>query len=258
MFIELNPKCGMHIQTNGLVLNQKVKKILEKGRFNIGISLDGATKTTYENIRLYGNFERLLENLSYFHAYCKQKNTVLNIAFVPSIENCYEVVDFIKIANSYNASISFSVLWEPQSMAIWTLSANELEQLLLFYEQQTFETQTYTEHKNIIQFISLKNQIKKWLTEAREREKLYPIYEKLNNNQLIENLVQKLVNFDNDENTKDIFSQIIKKNPREYYFSILSNKLVSNPTKIRQLLIKMNTYNIERVHFEINNYFHLQ
>ena len=254
--IELNPECGIHVQTNGLVLNNKVKNILEKGRFYIGVSLDGASKKTFENIRLYGNFDRVLKNIAYFKDYCERKKTVLNIPFTPTRESMYEVHLFAELANKYNATAFFNVVWEPHAIAIWTLDSTELKELLLFYEKQQIRSKTYTEHKNKLQFEYFKNQVGKWIKDAEKRELSYPDFEKLTNYELIEKLTEKLIKYDNGI-VKNWFTSEIQSNAKEYYYNIFNRKLQEKPTVTRKLLIKMNTYDIERVHIDVNNYFHL-
>ena len=46
--IECNPNCLIDVQTNGTILNDRVKDILERGNFRIGVSLDSLKKETYE------------------------------------------------------------------------------------------------------------------------------------------------------------------------------------------------------------------
>jgi MoaA/NifB/PqqE/SkfB family radical SAM enzyme len=254
--IELNPACGIHVQTNGLVLNNKVKNILEKGRFYIGVSLDGASRETYENIRLFGKFDRVLENLYYFKDYCERKKTELNIPFTPTIKSMYEVHRFADLANTYNATAFFNVVWEPHAIAIWTLDSPELKALLAFYEKQHIASKTYTEHKNKMQFEYFKNQVRKWIKDAEERERLYPQFEQYSNEELINQLTDKLIAYDKGT-VQNWFTGEIQKDPVAYYHSIFYKKLNEKPDEIRRLLIKMSTYDVERIHIDVNNFFHL-
>lgn len=254
--IELNPTCGIHIQTNGLVLNNKVKSILEKGNFYIGISLDGASKKTFEDIRLYGNFDKLTTNILYFKEYCNRKKTLLNFPFTPNTLNMYEVPQFPEFANKYEATCFFNILWEPHAIAIWTLDSTKLIELYEYYEKQKLIANNHIELKNKKQFDYFKNQVKTWIINAQKREQEYLYYEKLTNNQLIQTLVDKLVEYDNGT-YKNWFTDEPVNDTYYHYNNIFYKKLEENPEKIRLLLIKMNTYDIERVHIEVNNYFHL-
>lgn len=56
-----------NVQTNGLLIKkmyQKNRHLFEKLK-TLNVSIDGATKTTYENLRRGGSFENLIENLKF-------------------------------------------------------------------------------------------------------------------------------------------------------------------------------------------------
>ncbi len=61
MIIALNPKCKTMVQTNGTVCNSRVKDILSRGNFQIGVSLDSLNKEVFEAIRPRAKFERVME-----------------------------------------------------------------------------------------------------------------------------------------------------------------------------------------------------
>ena len=50
--IRLNPQCYLSIVTNGTILNDRIKSLLERGNFKINLSFDAMTKDTYESIRV--------------------------------------------------------------------------------------------------------------------------------------------------------------------------------------------------------------
>ena len=55
---------NLKINTNGHYLNSKnIEKLLDNPPHHLSISLDGATKETYEKVRVNGRFERLMSNL---------------------------------------------------------------------------------------------------------------------------------------------------------------------------------------------------
>lgn len=252
----LNPDCGIHVQTNGLILNNKVKTALDRGRFYIGVSLDGATKENYEKIRVFGKFERVLENLRYFQQYCESRGTLLNIPFTPVIDTRYEVPDFIRLANRFNATAFFNVVFEPHTLAIWTLPADELKRLLAFYETQGFPTNTYTELKNLRQFESFKNQVREWIVQAEKREALFPELSRLSNEQLIEQLIDRLISFHGNNLTNWYTGDVIR-DAATHYRNQFTGKLLEKPEKTRETLIRMQTYDTERVQLELNVFFHL-
>jgi organic radical activating enzyme len=68
------PNVRFTIQTNGLLIKKMYQRHLEmfKKLDILNISIDGATKTTYELLRRGGQFEKLLENLEFIKDYHQQ------------------------------------------------------------------------------------------------------------------------------------------------------------------------------------------
>jgi MoaA/NifB/PqqE/SkfB family radical SAM enzyme len=59
----------VYITSNGTLLTpKKADGIIEAGLDSLNLSIDGASKETYEKIRLGGNFDKLLANLRYLRA----------------------------------------------------------------------------------------------------------------------------------------------------------------------------------------------
>lgn len=86
--------------TNGLLLNEDIMKetILNKVSFVV-VSLDGATKETYESVRVNSNFEKVIANLELFQALKKRYNSELpeiSISYTAFDRNIDESIDFIK------------------------------------------------------------------------------------------------------------------------------------------------------------------
>jgi sulfatase maturation enzyme AslB (radical SAM superfamily) len=79
---EYNPHCLISIQSNGTILNNRVKNTLTKGKFEIGISLDSLQKEVFESIRINAKFDTVISNIEYFGAYCKEKKRHLDCQFV--------------------------------------------------------------------------------------------------------------------------------------------------------------------------------
>lgn len=91
------------IQTNGLL----VKKMYEKNKelFNklsiLNVSIDGASKETYEKLRLGGKFEKILENLEFIK---NIKNSfTFNLHMVVQKDNWHEMPTMLDLAYKYDA-----------------------------------------------------------------------------------------------------------------------------------------------------------
>jgi MoaA/NifB/PqqE/SkfB family radical SAM enzyme len=91
-------------QTNGLLLKQmynRTKKIWKRTK-KIGVSIDGATKETYERLRLGGSYDKILENLTFLKEKKKEHNFKLYLHFVVQKDNYHEMIKIIELAEKYD------------------------------------------------------------------------------------------------------------------------------------------------------------
>ena len=94
------------IQTNGLLIKKNFHKFkhITNNLLQIGISIDGATKQTYEELRQGGVWEKLLENLEFLKTI---KTFKIHFHFVVQQKNYHEIESFIELGVKYNADKIF-------------------------------------------------------------------------------------------------------------------------------------------------------
>lgn len=221
----LSPDCLMYVQTNATVLNEKVKKVLANGRFNIGVSIDSLEKEKLESIRINSKYERVMENIHYFANYCKQKGTEFSICYSPMRNTVSELQQFIAYANSLNANAYFNTVYEPHNVAIWNLPSAQIAGFIQHLGGAVLPAKTPVERKNAAMFYSYVEQLKKWKEEAAVREHEMAVvntnhllaaalrvdgYIQENNLHAIEALDEKLADYYNllPEYEKSIFEKI--------------------------------------------------
>lgn len=171
--LKVKPGMKVVIATNGTVLNDKVKEILGRGRFDINLSCDSLNKNTYERIRVNAVFEKTMENIDWFHDYCKRKGTTLCILTNPLRSNWQEMPDFISFCNERNLPIWFNTIHRPYDQAIWTLDSGSLKNIfdtLSRYEFATNPLKPQTFHNAKVFRNLVHNQINTWMNEALDRE----------------------------------------------------------------------------------------
>jgi MoaA/NifB/PqqE/SkfB family radical SAM enzyme len=98
-----NPTLRFNLQTNGLLMKkmlQRTDRVLDKID-TLNISIDGATKTTYELLRRGGKWEKLLENLQFIKQY--HKNFTIKFHMVVQQNNWHEMSLLLDLADQYNA-----------------------------------------------------------------------------------------------------------------------------------------------------------
>jgi radical SAM protein with 4Fe4S-binding SPASM domain len=116
--IEINPNCNIHIQTNGSILNDEFLQLIEKGNFDIGISIDSINKENFEKIRLFSNFDLVMHNIKKLLVYKLNRKIGLNFNFCPLIMNWHEIPKIIEFANNCGVSLKILHVLSPYNLVI--------------------------------------------------------------------------------------------------------------------------------------------
>lgn len=117
----------IHIQSNGTHLSPEVSHmLLDEGLDALGISLDAATKETFEAIRVGAQWEKVIENIrGLVRQRQNGRKSSLRIAFNYAImeQNAAECLDFLHLAKELQVdSVSFTHLFvEREEMRDWSL-----------------------------------------------------------------------------------------------------------------------------------------
>lgn len=166
--ISKNPSCIIMVQTNGTILSARVKEILEKGNFQIGISIDSLQKEVYEKIRINANFEKVMENLKYFKDYSKRKRTRFSLSMCMMRQNWKEVPDFIRFCNENEAVATIHKVWFPKFNAIHNLPKNELLEIYNFFMSIQLNATNKIERTNQSHFKYIVSIIEEWYLAEKE------------------------------------------------------------------------------------------
>ncbi len=91
----------IQMNTNGLLLNPDYsRELINSGLDRILFSLDGATKESYESIRIGGKFEKLVNNIREFVEIRNSMNVrrpIIRVGMVRMDENSSEASDFVRM-----------------------------------------------------------------------------------------------------------------------------------------------------------------
>lgn len=145
------PKLKVAIQSNGTLFDQntwdKMRKIQENIEYII-ISIDAASESTYNQIRLGGNYNKLIDNLKFLSELRKNgKIKELNLAFVVQKRNYAEMVDVIRLSKELNADkIIFNLItdwltWSKKEFndeAIWSETHPEFNEFMKVLKDPIF------------------------------------------------------------------------------------------------------------------------
>jgi sulfatase maturation enzyme AslB (radical SAM superfamily) len=167
-----NPNIQILIQTNGSILNDRIKKILSKGKFNINISIDSTNKERFEKIRKNAHFEQVLENLNYFKRYCQKQGTQLGIIPTPNRINIYDLPELTNWSSSMKAYIYFNTLVTPLEFALWNLPSIEIEEMYKILSQKKINANNGIEKINAKHFTDFLKQFQSWGQMNENKEKI--------------------------------------------------------------------------------------
>ncbi len=170
MIIKLNPSCQIVVQTNGTILNNRVKNLLSKGNFKISLSIDSFEKKTYETIRVNAKYETVMENLLYFNNYCKNQNLNLGISVCPTTLNWEELPSIIETCNDLKAFVFFNTVWHPKELSLSHLPSEKLYEINSRLAEFQFPEETIVEKNNLQHYNDFNNLINGWHKAAIERE----------------------------------------------------------------------------------------
>jgi radical SAM protein with 4Fe4S-binding SPASM domain len=107
IFEKIDPKSGLELGffTNLLLLTEELaEKIVRSGVAYMNVSIDGASKATYEKIRKGGKWETLVEKIELMQATrkrLKSRTPRMNFCVVGSTLNVEEIPAFVKFAKKH-------------------------------------------------------------------------------------------------------------------------------------------------------------
>ena len=175
--LKINPSIRIHITTNGTFLNNRIKTLLEGLNAGIILSMDSVNKDTYRQIRINGNFDKVMENLAYFQEYAKRKKTFISIAACPITLNWHELPEMLDFCIEKEIILYFNAVFTPQNLSLREQSSEYLSRVIDFLEAYKYpeKTSTITSSTNASiraykDFIKL---LKGWLTSRKNELKVY-------------------------------------------------------------------------------------
>lgn len=182
--VEINPKTNISLTTNGTILNNKVKTLLEKGMFHLNVSLDSIYEETYKKLRVNGKLNEIQEHIKYFKDYSIRKGTFLGFSFCVVRQNWRELPNYLTYCNDMDVSIKFQTVHFPAHTSVWNLKSSELKEIKEHLNKFEFPLVTDQQRENSDRYKDLVKQITQWYKNAVENEAI----ESVSSNQSTEEL----------------------------------------------------------------------
>jgi len=157
---KLKPDTQIRITTNGTILNDRVKNLLEKINVNIIVSIDSLEEENYERIRANAKFKKLMANFSYFKDYTIRKDTGLCVTVCPMQQNWHELPNFLRFCNERNIYLYFNTVTYPPEATLQTLGFEELCKIVDYlksfhsYEKNLVEKSNNSQYRDVVNQIS--------------------------------------------------------------------------------------------------------
>jgi MoaA/NifB/PqqE/SkfB family radical SAM enzyme len=129
---KINPKVVIHITTNGTFLNKRIKELLNGLKAGFIVSIDSIVPETYRQIRVNGNFDKVMENLEYFRRYAAQKRTFLSLAACPMTLNWQELPLLLNFCLDKRIILYFNPLTTPEQLSLKEQTAAYLDDVICF------------------------------------------------------------------------------------------------------------------------------
>lgn len=245
-FYQLNPNVLLSITTNGTILGNKEKEILEKLKFNITVSIDSFNKYTYEIIRKNASHEKILNNLDFYVDYTKRKKTKLSARICPMRQNWRELPNLVNYLNDKNVQIYFNTVLFPSYSSLWNMFPAEIMDVIKCFEAQSINTNNRIQKNNKLSFDNLIGQLKKWHKNSVKRESELAKINDYKIEQIIDLLNSRIDEFLDDS---DIYDSLEKQDFKEFFERVINvcHDEIINKEQLRNAFVNLLGYPINRL-----------
>ena len=159
LIIRLNPAMEISITTNGTILNDRVKGVLEKLKAHMILSIDSLEPVSYERIRVGARFDQVMENIKYFRDYVRRKSTNMIFAVCPMQDNWREIPHFLEFCNAQGIRLFFNTVLHPEEASFRTMSYDELNEIVEYLKGFDLVEDTDVHQYNNTNYLDLIQQI---------------------------------------------------------------------------------------------------
>jgi MoaA/NifB/PqqE/SkfB family radical SAM enzyme len=130
--IRIGSKAKVVITSNGSILNDRVKRVLETLQADVILSIDSLDEKNYETIRLGASFSQLMKNVDYLAPPSKKAKKAVSIAVCPMRMNWKDLPAIVDFCNERDLVVHFNTVYRPEELALRTMSAGELGEVGAF------------------------------------------------------------------------------------------------------------------------------
>jgi MoaA/NifB/PqqE/SkfB family radical SAM enzyme len=159
LIARIKPDIRITIITNGTILTDKVKAILEPLNAHIDMSIDALDPANYERIRVNAKFEQVMENLAYFREFVARKKTSMTMSVCPMQQNWHEMPQILQFCNERDITLFFNTVYFPESASLRCLPRAQLREIVEYLEEVEFPANGRIQWRNRANYLDLIHQI---------------------------------------------------------------------------------------------------
>lgn len=245
MIHQMNPSCQILITTNANTMSPRIEKMLETHyNLHFNISIDSLVKEHYQQIRVNANYERVLENIKKFIAYCRQHNTSCNLLVCPMTINSQDFGGLIDFANAHDICVYFHTVIKPRDLSLKYQSPEYLDALLADMKKYHPPRKTKNQATNAQNYFSLMHLIGTWKDEKEKElinKKPDPKIHLQNLNKILsaeayDKLTRILTEFSSDPYYNEILRKLTDIHPAELEKHILNESEESLKKQAKKMI----------------------
>jgi hypothetical protein len=127
-----NPRMKVVILTNGTILDNGIKELLESLNCWMHMSMDSHVKQTYESIRRGASFDQVIENSEYYRQLMHSRGLAMMWRHCPMRKNWREIPDLVRYCNERGILLTYNQLDSPLKFSLNTLSRPQLQSVVSY------------------------------------------------------------------------------------------------------------------------------
>lgn len=130
-----------HVTTNGTVVNDRVRRLVEGLRIDIAVSVDGHRTETFERIRVGADHAAVLRNIAWFRQQAEARGTTMVVHYCLLRENWHELRPFLAWADDLDIGAHVIPVRHPLRFSLDMLDADALTAIAEQLAEQDATTQ---------------------------------------------------------------------------------------------------------------------
>jgi MoaA/NifB/PqqE/SkfB family radical SAM enzyme len=169
------------ITTNATIVTDKIKRLMDKLKPYMVLSIDSLRRESYEKIRRNASYDEMRANLDYFLTYAKEQGRTVDIVVCPIRENWMDMPEIFDFATRNVLQLGINTVNWPLEVSLRSLPAGALADTAKWLRNASVfpapESSSPVEWERIVyannrrSYLSLVSQVEAWRDSALNAER---------------------------------------------------------------------------------------